>query len=77
MNIQNIEAGDYVIDAAGDTCLIVELVGKKRNSPVIRWFSRHEPVGIEQMDVGTGWRYGIQRMARPEEIAVAKLEGVV
>ena len=77
MNIQNIEVGDYVIDGAGDTCLIVELVGKTRSNPVVRWFSMHEPVGVEQMEIGAGWIHGIQRMARPEEIAVAKLRGVV
>ena len=77
MNIRNIKAGDYVIDFAGDTCLIVEVVGEYRNNPVIRWFSRNEPVGVEQIEAGTGWLPNILRMARPEEIAVAKLKGVV
>ena len=72
-----LEAGDYVIDWANDTCLIVEADQSGNGNHLIRWYSKHEPGGVEQMKTGTGWQSGIQRIARPEEIALAKLRGVV
>ena len=72
-----LEAGDYVIDSANDTCLIVRADQSGNGHHLIRWYSKHEPAHVEQLVTGTVWRSGIQRIARPEEIALAKLRGVV
>lgn len=65
--------GDYVIDEDNDVCIIIYISDDGRMWH-IKWLTGGF---INTADLYSFWAENVRRLARPEEIVVAKLKGLV
>ncbi len=69
------DVGDYVVDQYGDVCLITNIADTATAEYFISWFN-DDWSKILSSYVKNSWTRNVKRMAKPEEIMLAKLNGL-